>query len=90
MRVMRFLCHPDVARQLEQEALAVTESFAALFPAMTCPDCTKCGLLAHGGCAGLAATDEAYAKVACAMRGTSVTQEPLAQQLQGLLAPPMP
>ncbi len=87
MRIVRFLCHPDIARRVEREAVVAAEDLGRLFPRMSCPDCARCELLASGGCAGRAATDEAYARIARAMRGTSVAQEPLTLRLRGLMTP---
>ena len=84
LRIVCFLFHPDIARQLEREVVRATESFGRLFPQLRCPDCARCELLASGGCAGLAATNGAYERIARAMRDTSVTQEPLMLRLREL------
>ena len=86
MSIVRFLNPPDVAWHVEHEAVTASEDLGRLFPRLKCPDCAHCELLARGGCAGLSGTYEVFGRIAQAMRGTAVTQEPLLHLLQDVLA----
>ncbi len=82
MQIVCFLNPPDVAWRVGREAVDASENPGRLFPQMRCPDCTHCELLACGGCAGLAHTNEVLRKIARAMQCTSVTQESVLSLLQ--------
>ena len=87
LRLVRMLNLPAIARRVERDVTVAREDPRALFPQLRCPDCERCDLRTKGGCAGLAAQEEAQDKIAHALQHSKITQTRVLHLLEDLRMP---